>query len=172
MPTRADREKYGKGGRPYPVTKVYVRPMSWSLDDKGFETASWILINEKEGVRMHVNSYSGKLGSELVPVANVLPSPNDKKWRKKLREFREVTIDECPFAIPEGQSEVPLSDLVQRSNSFEFERQSRAGGEERPVLDAPQSYPGTVSPPSEGRPQQETHEPEGAREMPEYRRSA
>lgn len=95
--TKEDRIRFGKSGQPIPATRVFVRDMEFDHED--VRTQSWILINEEEGTRSYVNSYDGNLGVKNSPQVHPY-SPDDKKFIKKLdKEYEEVDIKDCPFAI-------------------------------------------------------------------------
>lgn len=95
MVSKEDRKKYGKSGQPIPATKVLVRDMEH--DSEG-STKSWIFINEREGTRIHANSYDGALGRDFTPQEHPF-NADDKKLQKKLRDYTEVEVDECPFVV-------------------------------------------------------------------------
>lgn len=117
---KVDPDLYGRLGHPIPVTKVYRRDMPFDFGH--IKTQSWILVNEKTGTRVHLNSYDGKLGRNLAePQAHPLPDTRNKKWRRKLAEYQEVEISECPFAVHHDEYKGDPETAVPKAESFDFQ---------------------------------------------------
>lgn len=84
---------FGDAGGPIPATKVLVKDMKF--DDPNTEAKSWIFINEVDGTRIHANSYNGGLGKKYKPQVHDLPAEGDKAWKKKIKDYAEIDLDEC-----------------------------------------------------------------------------
>lgn len=86
----------------FPATKVLVKSMA-AFADRGIDGKSWVLINEVNNMRTYLNSYDGEPQPR---VSAQLHGMDAKTMRKLQREYKEVPINECPFAT---QANVALS---------------------------------------------------------------
>lgn len=98
--TKEDRIAYGITGQPHEAQKVLVKGMEF--DHTQIETRSWMLINGNKVA--FVNSYDGNLGRKQTVIWRDY-DPENKKTAKKLREYAEVDMTKCPFAIPVDATE-------------------------------------------------------------------
>lgn len=106
--SKQERQKFGKLGGPITADRAFVKDMPFDHD--GTHTQSWILVNGNQ--RTHVNSYDGNLGRKITSLKWYEFDPEDKKMQKKLKEYEEVSISECPFAIPGEGADVEDEELT------------------------------------------------------------
>lgn len=103
--SKSDRQRYGKLGGPLVVDRAFVRDMSF--DHEQVHTQSWILVRGNQ--RTHLNSYDGNLGRKVTSEGLKWYEfdPEDKKMQKKLRDYEEVPVAQCPFATTANGDTTP-----------------------------------------------------------------
>lgn len=91
------RQKYGIQGTPITADRVFMKEMEFDHDD--VDAKSWMLIHGD--VRTSVNTYDGNLGRKFNQDSlQWYPyDPENKKLSKKLRDYTEVDVEDCPIAI-------------------------------------------------------------------------
>lgn len=96
-----DRDKFGKNGQPIPATKVYKKQVD-NFSDQKTQVVSWMLINDNTGTITFVNTYDGRAGRKFDVAAATRPigEVNEQEQKKRLKNYSEVEISDCPVAIP------------------------------------------------------------------------
>ena len=91
------RQKYGIQGEPIVADRVFVKDMNFDHDD--VDAQSWMLIHGDQ--RTSVNTYDGNLGRKFNQDSlQWYPyDPENKKLSKKLEDYSEVDVADCPIAI-------------------------------------------------------------------------
>lgn len=100
--TKADREKFGLTGQPIPATKCFKAPFS-NFSRPDVRAEKWIIENSQTGTVVFANTYDDKLGSHfnLESATRSLNNINTKRQAKRMREYREVPVEQCPIAVPQ-----------------------------------------------------------------------
>ena len=90
------RQKYGVQEAPIEADRAFVRPMNFDHDD--VDAKSWILVRGDQ--RTSVNTYDGNLGRKFNQDSLQWYSFDleNKKLSKKLEDYTEVEIEDCPIA--------------------------------------------------------------------------
>lgn len=98
MTQRQMRDLYGTPMEPIICTKVLVKDME-NFDHDHVHTQCWVLIDERDDTRIHVNSYDGKLGRKYRGNSKRYDWDAEKDLKKyKKKGYEEVPVDQCPFA--------------------------------------------------------------------------
>ena len=116
---KSDRIRFGKTGKPIQATKAYFRPLPGFQDTP--EARSWILINEKADTVTYVNTYKGgSPGKDFDAGASTYlrSTVDEKDLVKKLKDYTQVAINECPIATEATEDgEVEVIDPQTRERS-------------------------------------------------------
>ena len=102
-----NRDRLGYLSAPVQAKKVFFRPLN-NFDHAETlnhpQTGAWIVVLADESI-MRANTYSGNLGRNYTP--QTAPKPDEKQWKKWTRDYDEVPVANCPFAVAVAAAETP-----------------------------------------------------------------
>jgi len=89
-------EKYGKGMKPIPVTRVWVRPLR-GFQDK-VQAESFILVNDNTKKVTYVNLYGGKVGKNWDSIKSTFDfKPEVLNKKLSSGKYTESSVQGCPI---------------------------------------------------------------------------
>lgn len=101
-----DRKRFGVSKAPIPTTRAFVKDIEhFKNQTPPIHAQAWILMDEREGTRVSVNTYDGNAGKGFVAQPHPIPA-DEKSLHQLTKGYTEVDPSTCPVAEVVAKPEV------------------------------------------------------------------